>query len=108
MSDDSTDGEQAPGGGSEDDNVGDDAPASAGAAEPGGAAVGDPGIAPTWSSKSPGRIGWWRSWHRTWEAPAGRALLISVLLRPRPGFYVMRLRRGTPSIPADLPSLPDD
>ena len=54
MSDDSTDGEQAGaddtrGGGSEDDNVGDDAP-SAGAADPGGAAFGAPGIAPTWSS----------------------------------------------------------
>src|ERR1700683_3818985 len=38
-----------PGGGSDDDNAGDGAPA-ADAKDPGGAAFGAPGIAPTWSS----------------------------------------------------------
>jgi hypothetical protein len=50
VSDDSTDREQAPGGGSEDDNVRDDALASAGAADADGAAFGAPGIAPAWCS----------------------------------------------------------
>jgi glucoamylase len=38
------------GGGSEDDTVGDDAPAGEEVGDPGGAAFGAPGIAPTWSS----------------------------------------------------------
>jgi glucoamylase len=55
MSSDSTDGENTDGegpdaGGSEDDRVGDAARARCLVAEPGGAAFGAPGIAPTWSS----------------------------------------------------------
>ena len=47
---DTTDGRQRAGGGSEDDNVGDDVRTSRGAAAADGAAFGAPGIAPTWSS----------------------------------------------------------
>ena len=50
MRGDSTEGEDAPGGGSEDDQVGDGAHGGADTADPGGAAFGAPGIAPTWSS----------------------------------------------------------
>ena len=46
----SSDGEDARGGGSEDDTVGDGAPAPTNCRDPGGAAFGAPGIAPTWSS----------------------------------------------------------
>ena len=73
----STDGEDARGGGSEDDNVGDGTPAPANVEDPGGAAFGAPGIAPTWSSSDKDYISTALGGSRLW-ATVGHGIINEV------------------------------